>query len=31
VLGLIYFQAFKLKFKGAKYRDRSTPPKAEVS
>ena len=31
VLGLIHWQALKLWLKGAKYRDRTTPPQQEVS
>lgn len=31
VLGLIHWQALKLWWKGARYRDRPTPPEAEVS
>ena len=31
VLGLIHWQAFKLWFKGAKYRKRPLPPKSEIS
>ncbi|MGB2497986.1 MAG: DUF1365 family protein, partial [Planktomarina sp.] len=31
VLGLIHWQALKLWWKGAKYRTRPGPPKAEVS
>ena len=31
VLGLIHLQALRLWWKGAKYRPRPTPPKAEIS